>query len=173
MTLSPSQIPAVTQSSRRRLLITIILISIGIHVAAGLVAGITVVARQFAAASLNLRYRRLFKAAGNIDSPEAMHRLRICAKKLRYLSEFFAGLYPRHKVKRFISSLGVLQEELGAVNDAATCRELVAQADAGAKPLGAEARGVALGWIAAGGALAEARARGAIKAPMDADPYWK
>ena len=130
-------------------------------------------ARQFAAASLNLRYRRLFKAAENIDSPEAMHRLRICAKKLRYLSEFFAGLYPRHKVKRFISSLGALQEELGAVNDAATCRKLVAQADAGAKPLGAEARGVALGWIAAGGALAEVRARGAIKAPMDADPYWK
>ena len=50
MTLSPSQIPAVTQSSRRRLLITIILISIGIHVAAGIVAGIIVVARYFAEA---------------------------------------------------------------------------------------------------------------------------
>jgi len=50
MTLSPSQIPTDTQSSRRRLLITIILISIGIHVAAGIVAGIIVVARYFAEA---------------------------------------------------------------------------------------------------------------------------
>ena len=50
MTLSPSQIPTGTQSSRRRLLITIILISIGIHVAAGIVAGIIVVARYFAEA---------------------------------------------------------------------------------------------------------------------------
>ncbi len=50
MTLSPSQIPAGAQSGRRRLVVTIILISIGIHAAAAIVAGIVVVARYFAEA---------------------------------------------------------------------------------------------------------------------------
>jgi hypothetical protein len=50
MTLSPSRIISSGGSSRRRLVITIILISIGIHVAAGIVAGIIVVARYFAEA---------------------------------------------------------------------------------------------------------------------------
>ena len=48
MTLSPSQIPAGAQSGRRRLVVTIILISLGIHAAAAIVAGIVVVARYFA-----------------------------------------------------------------------------------------------------------------------------
>jgi hypothetical protein len=50
MTISPSQIPAGAQSGRRRLVVTIILISIGIHAAAAIVAGIVVVARYFAEA---------------------------------------------------------------------------------------------------------------------------
>lgn len=50
MTLSPSQIPATAPSHRRRLVVTIILISIGIHAAAAIVAGIVVVARYFAEA---------------------------------------------------------------------------------------------------------------------------
>lgn len=50
MTLSPSQIPAGAPSHRRRLVVTIILISIGIHAAAAIVAGIVVVARYFAEA---------------------------------------------------------------------------------------------------------------------------
>jgi len=50
MTLSPSQILAGAQSGRRRLVVTIILISIGIHAAAAIVAGIVVVARYFAEA---------------------------------------------------------------------------------------------------------------------------
>jgi hypothetical protein len=50
MTLSPSQIPAGAQSGRRRLVVTIILISLGIHAAAAIVAGIVVVARYFAEA---------------------------------------------------------------------------------------------------------------------------
>ncbi len=50
MTFSPSQTASNSGSSRRRLIITLILISVGIHVAAAIVAGIVVVARYFAEA---------------------------------------------------------------------------------------------------------------------------
>ena len=58
MTLSPSRIISSGGSSRRRLVITIILISIGIHVAAGIVAGIIVVARYFAEAPAEFKTTR-------------------------------------------------------------------------------------------------------------------
>ena len=130
-------------------------------------------AREFAAASLKLRYRGMFKAAEEVDGAGKMHQLRIAAKKLRYVCEFFADLYPRKKVKRFLSSLAALQDELGAVNDAAISRVLLGKVDAGAKPLGAEARGIALGWIAAYGAQAGTRAQTAAKVSFDAEPFWK
>ena len=50
MTFSPSQTASNAGSSRRRLIITLILISVGIHVAVAIVAGIVVVARYFAEA---------------------------------------------------------------------------------------------------------------------------
>ena len=130
-------------------------------------------ARAFASASLDLRHRRLQKAAETLDSPENMHRLRIAAKKLRYVSEFFADLYPHKKVKRYLAALAGLQDDLGAVNDATICRQLVTRADAGVRPLPAEARGIALGWIAAGGATAESRVKHTLKGPLGAAAFWR
>jgi CHAD domain-containing protein len=53
--------------------------------------------------------------------PEALHRLRVDVKKLRYSTEFLAGLHAHKPVSlrrnRFIAALKTLQERLGEVND--------------------------------------------------------
>lgn len=53
------------------------------------------------------------------DNPndEALHNLRIECKKLRYLLEFFAGLFPPDEVAPFLKRLKRLQDNLGAVSD--------------------------------------------------------
>ena len=52
------------------------------------------------------------------DSPgKALHALRIECKKLRYLLEFFGGLYRAGAADRLIKALKQLQDNLGAFND--------------------------------------------------------
>jgi CHAD domain-containing protein len=58
---------------------------------------------------------------------EVRHRFRIDVKKLRYAVEFLEGLdtgkaKPR---KAFLGALEAIQEQLGALNDAATARILL------------------------------------------------
>jgi triphosphatase len=60
-------------------------------------------------------------AARNRDEGD-LHRLRIALKKLRYTAEFFASLYPRKDVKRYVRKLRRLQEHLGEINDIAHVR---------------------------------------------------
>jgi CHAD domain-containing protein len=54
-----------------------------------------------------------------------LHRLRIALKKLRYTAEFFAPLYPRKDVARYLKKLRGLQNHLGDLNDAANVRAVV------------------------------------------------
>lgn len=64
--------------------------------------------------------RKVFKKGGAIgpDTPaQALHRLRIECKKLRYLLEFFRSLYPAEQLQPLISALKRLQDNLGAFND--------------------------------------------------------
>jgi CHAD domain-containing protein len=65
-------------------------------------------------------WRKVAKA-GRAISPEtpaeALHRLRIACKKLRYLLEFFRGLYPAKKIGPLVKSLKQLQDNLGDFND--------------------------------------------------------
>jgi len=66
------------------------------------------------------RYRNVCKIALSItpDTPdEEVHRLRIACKKLRYLMEFFAPLFPKKKLKTLVGQLKVLQDNLGHFND--------------------------------------------------------
>jgi triphosphatase len=56
-----------------------------------------------------------------------LHRLRISLKKLRYTAEFFAPLYRKKKVKRYLSQLRKLQDSLGRLNDIAHARSVIAQ----------------------------------------------
>lgn len=55
---------------------------------------------------------------------EALHRLRIDCKKLRYLLEFFRSLYPARAATSLIKSLKSLQSVLGDIHDLAVHREM-------------------------------------------------
>jgi inorganic triphosphatase YgiF len=78
---------------------------------------------ETAAEQLNRRWKNLVKRAKNLDalSTRQRHKLRIAAKKLRYASEFFAGVFPGKKAarrrKRFIAGLKKFQVWLGDLND--------------------------------------------------------
>jgi CHAD domain-containing protein len=56
-----------------------------------------------------------------------LHRLRIALKKLRYTSEFFAPLYPKRDVAKYLRRLRVLQNHLGDLNDVANVRRVVGE----------------------------------------------
>lgn len=75
---------------------------------------------ELATARIRKLFSRVCKKGGRIDaeSPATdLHALRIHCKKLRYLLEFFAGLYPQKEVGRLIRSLKKLQDNLGAFQD--------------------------------------------------------
>jgi len=66
------------------------------------------------------RYNKVCKIARRIDAEtpdEQLHNLRIQCKKLRYLMEFFAPLFPKNSIKRLIKALKRLQDTLGRFND--------------------------------------------------------
>jgi adenylate cyclase len=56
-----------------------------------------------------------------------LHRLRIALKKLRYTVEFFAPLYKKTKVKRYLSQIKMLQDSLGRLNDIAHAQAVIAR----------------------------------------------
>ncbi len=66
------------------------------------------------------RYRSIVKTGSKIlanTEDELLHALRIECKKLRYLMEFFATLFPRKKINALIAQLKKLQDNLGDFND--------------------------------------------------------
>jgi len=66
------------------------------------------------------RYKKIIKASERI-TPETqdktLHELRIDCKKLRYLLEFFASLYPEKEIDYLVKQLKKLQDNLGDFND--------------------------------------------------------
>lgn len=67
-------------------------------------------------------YRRVLRQGRDIDndsSNEQLHSLRKSCKKLRYLLEFFARLYPEKYVYQQIKSLKKIQDTLGVAHDLA------------------------------------------------------
>ena len=66
------------------------------------------------------KYRGVVKVGSQIlgnTEDEMLHVLRIDCKKLRYLMEFFASLFPRKKINVLIEQLKKLQDNLGDFND--------------------------------------------------------
>jgi CHAD domain-containing protein len=119
------------------------------------------IAAEFAQAVIARRDRRLRRRLEGLarDSPEERHRARIAAKKLRYCAEFFASVFARRKLRRYVGALAALQDALGAINDARTGAQMTEEAASGARTR-ADPRivGVVLGWMAAN----EARAIAAL-----------
>ena len=66
------------------------------------------------------QYRQIRRQGQTIkgDTPdEAVHQIRIECKKLRYLLELFAELFPKNQVKQVVRLLKRLQDNLGRFND--------------------------------------------------------
>lgn len=82
---------------------------------------------EFAAGLLDRRWRKLRAEGEEIaaHSADALHELRLSAKRLRYAAELFAPLWPGKASRRFLKRLSRLQEELGLANDTAAARMLV------------------------------------------------
>lgn len=77
---------------------------------------VDVVARR----QIDKRYRQVIKDGNQIldhTQDELLHKLRIDCKKLRYLMEFFASLFPKKEIDKLIGQLRVLQDDLGVFND--------------------------------------------------------
>jgi len=76
--------------------------------------------REQARKYLFKRWRTALKKGRSItiqSEDEALHELRLCCKKLRYMVEFFASLFPQKKINALIRQLKRLQNNLGDFND--------------------------------------------------------
>lgn len=88
---------------------------------------------DFATSRLAKRRRRLVVQGRDLDEldPQTRHKIRIDAKKLRYMAEFFSGVRGvarRPKLyKDFIRALADLQEALGAMHDHEVGAEMAAR----------------------------------------------
>lgn len=111
--------------------------------------GAKIPVKEFAAGLLAHRHKQLKKYGRKLKNASArtLHSMRIVAKKQRYAAEFFAGLYPHGKTKRYIKSLAKLQDVLGGMNDSAVIEQLLHELPAGENKSGEhEAIGIVLGW---------------------------
>jgi CHAD domain-containing protein len=138
-----------------------------------------------AVAQLKKRWKKILKNGARLDEldPQRRHRLRIQAKKLRYASEFFAGVFPGKKAARrqqdFLAGLEKLQDALGELNDIAVHENLterIADAPDGKRRAGRTRKAFAAGRLSG---REEARiasvlkdAKRAYDAFAEAKPFW-
>ena len=76
--------------------------------------------RDVAGERIERAYARVRKRGRRLSAEtpaETVHDLRIACKKLRYLLEFFRGLFAADRVNAFVRALKRLQDDLGEYND--------------------------------------------------------
>ena len=126
---------------------------------------------DFAARVLDRRLAHLLAPGADLSalSAEALHALRIEAKRLRYAVEFFAPLYPPRPVHRFVRRVTALQDRLGRLNDATVAAGLL-------EALGRSGRGFAAGavrgFIAADHAGTATKVDRAWRRVRRLEPFW-
>jgi triphosphatase len=125
--------------------------------------------RLFAGRVLRKRHARWMRSAqgAQLMPQDERHRVRIGAKRLRYLAEGFAALYRKRRIDAYLRALSKLQDDLGRANDAAVAGRLLDELAAPA-PFAAFARG----WLASEtrsslGALARHMQRAERAAPWE------
>lgn len=102
---------------------------------------------RFAARRIEALARRVSTRARRAASleVEALHRLRIAVKRLRYGLEFFGPVLPEKAVRRAQRHMAALQDDLGFLNDQATAARILAEL-AGHEPALREAAAMVAGW---------------------------
>ena len=73
-----------------------------------------------------MRARKRGRRLKSLEQRE-FHRSRIALKRLRYAAEFYAPLYKKKKVKRYLDRLKRFQDLLGCINDVAQVRSVLAR----------------------------------------------
>lgn len=127
-------------------------------------------ASELAARRLRKLRRRIARDGDHMEklSDEARHAVRKDAKKLRYASEFFAGLFDGKKQRRrqrhFVAALEEMQDGLGALNDLVSAPAILARhgLSAQSEPARPRKRRKLL-----------AASAGAHEALVDAKAFWK
>ena len=103
---------------------------------------------DYAKKALKKRWKKVAKLGRGIDrlEPAEKHKMRRSLKKLRYMTEFFAPLFPGNEVKPFVKQLKTLQDVFGYVNDVRMAEQLrTIAAERGEGPDCAVAAGIVLG----------------------------
>lgn len=127
---------------------------------------------DFAARALTRRLAAVMAPGADLAAlnAEALHALRIEAKRLRYAAEFFAPLHAPRPVRRFVRRVTALQDRLGQLNDGTVAAGLMAALG------GAErgyAAGVVRGFVAAAHPRAKAKALRAWQRLRRLQPFWE
>jgi inorganic triphosphatase YgiF len=105
---------------------------------------------NFARNILSTQHAKVLKRGRKFKSlpTEERHRVRLAAKKLRYVTDFLLPLCEQGKsARRFSRKLADLQQELGIYNDMAVTTSLLADVDTGSTGSGIAAAAIA-GWQA-------------------------
>ena len=128
--------------------------------------------RGFAARQLKKRHRQVITLAKNPNmSVEERHHLRISVKRLRYVLDCFASLYPRGPVASMGKTLADLQDALGHMNDQAVAHRLIRGIDDRSTSF-ALAEAAVHGWLAAIGAESERRLAGRLRTLSVTKRFW-
>lgn len=120
---------------------------------------------NFAQRVLSEQYAKVLKRGRRFKSltVDEVHRVRLAAKRLRYLGEFLLPLFAdRKSARKFARRLAGLQEELGAFNDMAVTASLL-------DGLGSEDRDSAI----AAAAIAGWQARASISVHRSLQDSWR
>lgn len=128
---------------------------------------------RFAATVLQKRRKKVKKLGSqhaNLEI-EALHRLRIRAKKLRYAGEFFRPVFRRKATRDFLAALAQLQDCLGALNDAAVGEVLMR--DVLGPPGDDPAAAAIIGWFSGRQQQQLSHLGEAWDAFAGAKPFWK
>jgi CHAD domain-containing protein len=96
---------------------------------------------EFACAELDAHHDKVMKRGRKFESldPHRLHRLRIAIKKLRYAADFLqpafaSGTFTPRGAKPYIEATVRLQGALGAMNDHAVARHMLADLATAARP---------------------------------------
>jgi len=127
----------------------------------------------FAGRALARRLHRLAAAGEAIEhlDAEALHAIRLRAKRMRYVAEVFAPLYAGKATRRFLRRLARLQDRLGQLNDSAVADGLLAELGTGAG-WRAHAAGLVRGFLAARSGGARGRIARAWVRFHRLEPFW-